>query len=48
MAALLYTIVESAMLNGLDPRAYLRAATVAALTGETVPLPHELAATTAA
>ena len=48
VAALLYTIVESAMLNGLDPRAYLRAATVAALTGETVPLPHELAATTAA
>ncbi len=44
VAALLYTLVESAMLNGLDPRAYLRAATVAALTGETIPLPHEVAA----
>ena len=44
VAALFYTIVESAMLNGLDPRAYLRAAIVAVLTGETVPLPHELAA----
>ena len=44
VAALFYTLVESALLNGLDPREYLRTATLAALTGETIPLPHEIAA----
>ena len=44
VAALYYTLVESALLNGLDPREYLRTATLAALTGETIPLPHEIAA----
>ena len=44
VAALFYTLVESALLNGLDPREHLRTATLAALTGETVPLPHEIAA----
>jgi transposase len=42
VAALYYTLIESAKLNGLDPRAYLRIAVVAALRGERIPLPHEM------
>ncbi|HEX5950655.1 MAG TPA: IS66 family transposase [Actinomycetota bacterium] len=44
VAALFYSLVESAKLAGVEPRAYLRAAAVAALRGERVPLPHEIAA----
>jgi transposase len=44
VAAVIYSLVESAKLCGLDPRAYLRAAVHAALKGEQVPLPHELPA----
>jgi transposase len=44
VAAILYSLVESAKLAGVDPDAYLRAATAAALAGDTVPMPHELAA----
>ena len=44
VAAILYSLVESAKLAGVDPAAYLRAAAVAALRGERVPLPHEIAA----
>jgi transposase len=43
VAAILYSLLESAKLAGIDPDAYLRAATDAALAGDTVPLPHELA-----
>ena len=43
VAAILYSLVESAKLAGVDPDAYLRAATAAALAGDTAPLPHELA-----
>ena len=42
VAAILYSLVESAKLNGLDPRDYLRTAVHAALRGEQIPLPHEL------
>lgn len=41
VAALFYTLVESAKLAGIEPRSYLRAATIAALNGETPLLPHE-------
>ncbi len=44
VASLFYSLVESALLNGLDPRECLRTATLAALTGETIPLPHEIVA----
>jgi len=44
VAAILYSLVESAKLAGVDPDAYLRDATRAALAGDTVPLPHEIAA----
>lgn len=44
VAALFYTLVESAKLAGVDPRQYLHAAVTAALRGEVVKLPHELAA----
>jgi hypothetical protein len=42
VAALFYSLIESAKLVGLDPHVYLRCATGAALKGETIPLPHEL------
>ena len=38
-----FTFVESAKLCELEPKAYLRAAVHAALNGEQVSLPHELA-----
>ena len=41
VAALFYTLVESAKLAGIEPRSYLRAAIIAALNGETPLLPHE-------
>jgi transposase len=44
VAALFYTLLESAKLAGVDPRAYLRAAVHAALAGQPVPLPHTMAA----
>jgi transposase len=44
VAALLYSLVESAKLCGLEPKGYLRRAVTAALAGEQIPLPHEIAA----
>jgi transposase len=44
VAALFYSYIESAKLCGLDPKAYLRTAVMAALRGERIPLPHEVAA----
>ena len=43
VAALFYSYVESAKLCGLDPKAYLRTAVMAALRGERIALPHEVA-----
>lgn len=43
VAALFYTLLESAKLAGVEPKAYLRAATLAALNGDVIPLPHEMA-----
>lgn len=43
VAALFQTLVESAKLAGVEPKAYLRQAVQAALRGERAPLPHELA-----
>jgi transposase len=44
VAALLYSLVESAKLNHLEPRLYLRVAVRAGLRHEPVPLPHEVKA----
>ena len=44
VAAIFYSLVESAKLNGLEPRFYLRVAVRAGLRHETVPLPHEVKA----
>jgi transposase len=44
VAALFYSLLESAKLADVDPAAYLRAAAMAALRGERIPLPHELRA----
>jgi transposase len=43
VAALFYSLIESAKLAGVEPKAYLRLAVQAALRGERAPLPHELA-----
>lgn len=43
VAAVLYSLVESAKLAGVDPHTYLRAAASAGLRGERIPLPHEMA-----
>ena len=41
--AIFHTLITSARLNGLDPPAYLNLALDAAIRGDTVPLPHEVA-----
>jgi transposase len=43
VAALFYSLIESAKLAGVGPHTYLRAATNAALRGDDVLLPHQLA-----
>ena len=44
VAALYYSLLESAKLVGIDPAAYLRAQLVAAAKGEALQLPHETVA----
>lgn len=44
VAATLYSLVETAKLNGLEPRFYLQVAVRAGLRDETIPLPHEVKA----
>jgi transposase len=46
VAAILYSLLESAKLCGVEPKAYLRAAVLAALNGEPPLLPHQYAAAT--
>jgi transposase len=41
VTALMYSLLDSAELAGLDPAVYLHAAVQAALDGEVIPLPHE-------
>ena len=43
VAAICYSLVESAELAGVNPHAYLREAVAAALDGVKIPLPHEIA-----
>ena len=42
VAAILYSLVETAKLVGVDPKRYLKVALAAALKGERIPLPFEL------
>jgi transposase len=44
VAALFYSLIESAKLAGVEPDGYLRAAAHAAVRKQPIPLPHELAA----
>ncbi|HKO91417.1 MAG TPA: IS66 family transposase, partial [Polyangiaceae bacterium] len=44
VAALFYSVIESAKLAGVEPDAYLRGAARQAIRGERISLPHELAA----
>ncbi len=48
VAALFYTVLETAKLAGVEPKAYLRAAVLAALRSEPSQLPHEIANASAA
>jgi transposase len=43
VAALFYSLMESAKLAGVEPKAYLRYAVLSALAGNTIALPHEVA-----
>jgi transposase len=43
VAALMYSLLESAALAGVNPETYLAKAVEAALNKDTIPLPHELA-----
>ncbi|OJT20553.1 hypothetical protein BO221_31675 [Archangium sp. Cb G35] len=42
VAALYYSLMETAKLCGVDPKRYLREAALAALRGEPIPLPNQL------
>ena len=42
VAAILYSLVETAKLVGVDPKRYLKVALAAALKGQRIPLPFEL------
>ena len=42
VAAIIYSLVETAKLNGVAPKRYLKVALAAALAGERIPLPFEL------
>jgi transposase len=46
VAALFYSLLETAKLCGVDPRAYLRQAALAALRGEAPLLPRQMKADT--
>ncbi len=46
VTALFYSLVGSAKLVGVDPRAYLKAMAFAAIRGEELVLPHQYAAQT--
>jgi transposase len=43
VAAIFYSLIETAKLNAVDPKAYLKRALDAALAHAVIPLPHELA-----
>lgn len=43
VAALFYSLIESAKLAGVEPKSYLRYAVLSALAGNTIALPHEVA-----
>ena len=43
VAAICYSLLESAKFAGIEPKAYLRVALGAAIEGREIPLPHELA-----
>jgi transposase len=42
VAALFYSLIESAKLNGKEPKRYLKLALAAALDDQRIPLPHEI------
>ena len=43
VAAMMYSLVESAKINRVDPELYLKLAALEAIGGRSIPLPHQLA-----
>jgi hypothetical protein len=42
VAALMYSLVETAKINSVDPELYLKLATLESIGGRPIPLPHQL------
>lgn len=42
VAPLMYSLVETARMNQVDPALYLKLATLEAIGGRSIPLPHQL------
>ena len=42
VAAMMYSLVETAKINGVDPELYLKLAALEAIGGRPIPLPHQL------
>jgi len=42
VAAMTYSLVETAKINRVDPEFYLKLAALEALVGRPIPLPHQL------
>jgi len=42
VAALMYSLVETAKINGVDPELYLKLAALESIAGRPIPLPHQL------
>jgi len=42
VAAMMYSLVESAKLNRVDPELYLKLAALESIGGRSIPLPHQL------
>jgi transposase len=42
VAAMMYSLVDSAKINGVDPELYLKLAALEAIGGRPIPLPHQL------
>jgi transposase len=42
VAAMMYSLVETAKINGVDPELYLKLAALESIAGRPIPLPHQL------
>jgi hypothetical protein len=42
VAAMMYSLVETAKINSVDPELYLKLAALESIAGRPIPLPHQL------